>query len=138
MNARHNFWIAIVTMLYRLFTTAAAGRATVKHTVMFSFKDGVSKGEINKIKNGLLDLPKKIPCIKSYELGCDLKLEAGQNHPAGKNKMIVWSACFDSVEDYQKYDKHEAHVAFLRQLKNVVLPGSRSAIQYEGKDFKQS
>lgn len=128
-------WTAII-MLYRLFSTAeAAGRGAIKHVVMFSFKDGTTKKEIAKIQNGLLDLPKKIPTIRSYELGCDMKLAAGQNHPAGKNRVMSWTACFDSVKDYQVYDEHEAHKAFLGDLKEVVLPGSRSAIQYEVKDY---
>jgi hypothetical protein len=135
MNLKRNCLIWTIIMLSRLFSTAAVGRGIIKHVVMFSFKDGTSKKEIAKIKNGLLDLPKKIPTIRSYELGCDLNLPAGQNHPAGKNRVISWTACFDSIEEYQEYDDHEAHKAFLGGLKEVVLPGSRSAIQYEVKEY---
>jgi len=135
---QRTYWFAttivIIIMMHRLFSTVAA-TGGLKHTVMFSFKDGTSKREINKIKNGLLELPKKIPTITSYELGIDLKLEAGQKHPAGKNRMLIWTASFDSVKDYQTYEEHEAHLAFLGKLQNVVLPGSRSAVQYEVKDY---
>ena len=37
--------------------------------------------------------------------------------------------------DYQEYDEHEAHKAFLGKLKHVVQPGSRSAIQYEINEY---
>jgi len=101
---------------------------------MFSFKEGTSPKEISKIQQGLLDLPKRIPTIQSYELGRDLILPGGQNHPAGKNRVLSWTACFDSVQDYQIYEEHEAHKAFLAKLKDVVLPGSRAAIQYQIQD----
>ena len=120
----------LIVVVARFFSSALASKG-VKHVVMFSFKEGVSKNDITRIKKGLLDLPKQIPCIKSYELGCDLMLPAGQNHPAGKNRLLSWTACFESVKEYQVYEEHEAHKAFLGKLKEVVLPGSRAAIQYE-------
>jgi hypothetical protein len=135
MNPPFRLSFLIVTiMLQRFFGTVAAKGTTVRHIVMFSFKDGTSKREIAKIKSGLLDLPKRIPVITDYELGCDLNLEGGQTHPAGKNRILSWTACFDSVKDYEKYDQHEAHKEFLGLLKPHVLPGSRSAIQYKVKD----
>jgi hypothetical protein len=101
-------------MLQRFFGTVAAKGTTVRHIVMFSFKDGTSNRVIAKIKSGLLDSPKRIPVSTDYELFCDLKLEGRQRHAAGKNQILSWTACFDSVKDYEKYDQHEAHKELLK------------------------
>lgn len=102
----------------------------VKHVVMFSFRQDVTRSDIKKVEQALLSLPNKIPQIQDYELGRDMKLIAGQIHPAGKNRAIYWSASFSCVSDYRRYDRHPAHVAFLKTLKPLILPGSRAAIQY--------
>ena len=84
------------------------------------------------MKEGLLNLPSKLdPLFVSHELGVDLKLEGGQNHPAGKNRSVVWSATFGSVNDYEAYDTSEEHIDVVTNLiKPNIVPGSRSAIQY--------
>lgn len=111
--------------------TAASGFKPVKHVVMFSLKAEATKAQAQDIRESLLALPSKIPEIKNYELGVDLLLEGGQNHPAGKNRAIAWVATFESQQDYEKYDVCEAHKEFLTKLKPLVEPGSRAAIQYE-------
>ena len=105
--------------------------ASVKHVVMFRFKPGTSTSDVEKIHKGLLSLPKQIPEIKAYELGVDLLLPSGQNHPAGPNRQVSWTATFDNVEDYQTYNDSDEHKEFLGNLKDLVEPGSRAAIQYE-------
>ena len=104
----------------------------VKHVVMFTLQDGVSEDQVEAMKEGLLGLPSKLdPLFVSHELGFDLELEGGQNHPAGKNRSVVWSATFGSVEDYEAYDTSAEHVAVVSDLiKPIIVPGSRSAIQY--------
>lgn len=102
----------------------------IKHIVMFRLKEECFE-EIPEVCNGLLDLPKKIPAIAEYELGKDLVLPSGQNHPAGKNRQIVWTVHFNSVEDYNTYDQSEPHQHFIANiLKPRLEPGSRAAIQY--------
>jgi len=103
---------------------------TVKHIVMFGFKEGTTEDDLGRIKAALLALPKEIPTILSFELGEDLLLESGQKHPAGKNRRICWSACFGTSEAFEAYQSHPAHQAFINLLKTVVEPGSRAAIQY--------
>jgi hypothetical protein len=84
------------------------------------------------LKEGLLGLPNLLNEIKYYELGVDLLLPGGQNHPSGKNRSIVWSATFDSVEDYEKYNVSNEHVEVVTNLiKPIIVPGSRAAIQFE-------
>ena len=106
----------------------------IKHIVMFSFKTGTTIGDIQAVKNGLLNLPKQIPAIRDYELGHDLLLESGQNHPAGKNRLISWMCTFDNTDDYEAYSSDPIHVDFINTcLKPHLEPGSRAAIQYEVK-----
>jgi Stress responsive A/B Barrel Domain len=105
---------------------------TVRHIVMFSFKEGTTTKHVENLVAALLDLPSHIPGILSYEVGADMLLESGQNHPAGKNRVVSWTACFANVEDYEIYQAHPAHQAFVSDiLKPILLPGSRAAIQYK-------
>lgn len=113
----------------RYLSVSSAG--WVKHVVMFRFKPEASEMDIAAIQLGLLDLPKKLPQIRDYELGVDLFLESGQNHPSGPNRELAWSATFASVEDYLTYNDSPEHIDFLQTLKPVVEPGSRAAIQYK-------
>lgn len=121
---------AVLLTSLRGFSTAAAAGTAIKHIVMFGIQDHVSTAEISGIRQALLDLPKQIPLIRSYELGEDLLLPEGQKHPAGPNRRLCWSCEFASVADFDAYQAHEAHQAFLQVLQKVVLPGSRAAIQY--------
>jgi hypothetical protein len=84
------------------------------------------------MKEGLLKLPKQLDSFIGFELGTDLKLAAGQSHPAGRNRSIAWSASFANIADYERYNESKEHVAVVNQLiKPIIVPGSRAAIQYE-------
>lgn len=108
--------------------------AMIKHTVMFRLQ---SSADLETVKAGLLALPEQIPTIIDYEIGQDLCLSSGQNHPAGPNRMMVWSAVFQTIDDYEAYAVDPAHVHFLQKILGpVVEPGSRAAIQYEIMDKK--
>eukprot|EP00534_Pseudo-nitzschia_fraudulenta_P015141 CAMPEP_0201238662 /NCGR_PEP_ID=MMETSP0852-20130820/20312_1 /ASSEMBLY_ACC=CAM_ASM_000632 /TAXON_ID=183588 /ORGANISM="Pseudo-nitzschia fraudulenta, Strain WWA7" /LENGTH=111 /DNA_ID=CAMNT_0047533669 /DNA_START=240 /DNA_END=575 /DNA_ORIENTATION=- len=105
----------------------------VRHVVMFTLQDDVAEDKVEAMKQGLLGLPKKLdPIIATHELGFDLKLPSGQDHPAGKNRSVVWTATFGSIKDYEAYDTSSEHVEVVSTLiKPIIVPGSRSAIQYE-------
>ena len=104
----------------------------VKHVVMFGLKDDLTPEQIETLKFGLIALKDIIPAIKTYELGVDLKLEAGQKHPGGKNRSMCWSVTFDTIADYETYDTHEAHTTLIKDMiKPFSIPGSRAAVQYE-------
>ena len=122
------FLVVLVSVL--LVAAVSAGKP-VKHVVMFSFREGTSKRDILHIRRKLLDLPRQIPEITSFELGKDLKLRSGQIQPSGKNRMVAWTATFASKKHYDIYNEHRAHKEFLDILKSKILPGSRAAIQYE-------
>jgi len=97
---------------------------------MFDFTDKTTAADIEKVKESLLELPKQIATIQSYELGEDLLLPSGQSHPAGRNRRIAWSCTFPDVQSFESYQVHAAHQDFLALLKPHVRPGSRAAIQY--------
>ncbi|CAB9498437.1 stress responsive alpha-beta barrel [Seminavis robusta] len=118
-------------MAFQITRIVATAAKPVKHVVLFSLKKEATKAQRKQIQQGLLALPDKIPEIQDYELGIDLLLKGGQNHPAGKNRGICWSASFKCQKDYETYDASDAHKEFLALLKTVVEPGTRSAIQYE-------
>lgn len=106
-------------------TSLLALSAIVKHIVMFDFKRHVSDADIARIQLALLDLPKAIPSIQSYELGKDLSL-------ADNNRRLCWTATFKTAAAYQAYAEHPAHVAFVQDLLRPMLKrNSRAAIQYE-------
>jgi hypothetical protein len=111
---------------------SSSSGALVKHVVMFQVREDVPVEQVEAMKHGLLNLWTKIPWMQSYELGQDLQLPGGQNHPAGKNRTICWSATFEDVDSYERYDQHPDHVNCVNELiKPIIVPGSRAAIQYE-------
>ena len=110
----------------------SGSNSVVKHFVMFEVRPDVPTEDVEKMKQGLLNLWTTITWMQPYELGEDLKLPGGQNHPAGKNRTICWSATFEDVESYERYDQHPDHLACVNDLiKPNIVPGSRAAIQYE-------
>lgn len=99
---------------------------------MVSLKEKATYEDLARVKGGFLSLPEKISAIKTFELGQDLELDSGKNYPAGKNRVLSWTLTFDSADDYETYNTHPAHQAFLKDiLKPNLLPGSRAAIQYD-------
>ena len=60
-------------------TTLATLAMPVRHIVMFGIKEGTTEAQISTLKTGLAGLKSKIPEIKSFELGFDLKLKGGQS-----------------------------------------------------------
>jgi hypothetical protein len=106
----------------------------VKHIVMFTLEEGVSPESVQALKDGLFSLPKVLPdgVITSCELGEDLLLAGGQNHPSGKNRSIAWSVVCPTVDDYLKYEQSPEHIDVVQnKIKPIIVPGSRAAIQFE-------
>eukprot|EP00929_Paragymnodinium_shiwhaense_P011389 TRINITY_DN11701_c0_g1_i1.p1 TRINITY_DN11701_c0_g1~~TRINITY_DN11701_c0_g1_i1.p1 ORF type:complete len:100 (-),score=15.15 TRINITY_DN11701_c0_g1_i1:154-453(-) len=97
---------------------------------MFNLKEDLTAEQLDEIKQGLQALPEKVGVIQSFEAGFDLLLPSGQNHPAGKNRSVCLQVIFDSTEDYETYAAHPDHVAFLKWIGPMTVPGTRAAIQY--------
>ncbi|KAJ6718410.1 STRESS-RESPONSE A/B BARREL DOMAIN-CONTAINING PROTEIN HS1 [Salix purpurea] len=83
----------------------------VKHIVLAKFKEGVEKGEIEKLIRDYEDLRNHIEQIKSFEWGTDVSIEnlnQGFTH--------VFETTFQTLEDRSAYVAHPAHVQFGTQL----------------------
>ena len=100
---------------------------SVRHVVLFQFKDGTAPEEIKKIEDAFRALPSKSPQIADYEWGTNISPE---------NKADGFTHCFfltfKDVKARDAYLPHPAHKAFggvLRpHLKKVLV------IDYVAKD----
>jgi len=79
---------------------------TVRHIVLFRFRDEVTPEQVEAIEDGLAALPGLIPEIRSYRYGRDLGL-----NPANPGFGLV--AEFDTTGDFATYRDHPDHRAFI-------------------------
>lgn len=85
--------------------------ASLRHIVLFSFKDDASAEQVQSIVGGFAALPAAIPGIVSYEWGTNVSLE-------GLNDGFThcFSLSFASAPDRDAYLDHPAHQAFVATL----------------------
>jgi hypothetical protein len=95
----------------------------VRHTVMFTFRDGVGDEEIERIFAELSRLPAVIPQLRDYRMGRDIGVNTG-------NAQLMVTGDFDSVADYLAYRDHDEHRRIVRDL-IAPLVAQRSACQIE-------
>ena len=88
-------------------TTNMQQDSVLRHVVLFKFKEGTSKEDIQKIEEAFSALPSKIPEIADYEWGTN-------NSPEGLDKGFthVFFLTFKSEEDRAVYLPHPDHKAF--------------------------
>jgi hypothetical protein len=96
---------------------------TVRHMVLFRFKDGTSDEQIATLSAGLDALPTTIAEVRSYVHGRDMGVRAG-------NWDYGVMAEFDSVEDFQIYREHPDHQALVRDLLDPVSQ-ERASVQID-------
>ena len=79
----------------------------LRHIVLFKFKEGTSKSEIDKVEASFAALPSKIKEIKEFEWGLN-------NSPENLNKGFThgFLLTFDSEEGRDIYLPHPDHKAF--------------------------
>lgn len=80
---------------------------SLRHVVMFRFKDGTSPERIETIAKGFAALKEKIPGIREFEWGQNVSeegLEQGLTH--------IFCVTFLSDSDRNAYLPHPAHRAF--------------------------
>lgn len=94
---------------------------TVRHLVVFRWKDGTPAAQVARVDSALDELPGLIPELRSYAHGPDLALGDGR-----------WDfgvvAEFDDADGWATYDQHPAHQ---RVLADVIRPliADRAAVQ---------
>ncbi|WP_326645589.1 Dabb family protein [Streptosporangium sp. NBC_01755] len=94
-----------------------------RHVVLFTWAQEATDEQRARVATELGKLPGAITEIRSYTLGADAGVNAGNHHFA-----VV--ADFDSVDDYLVYRDHPLHQAVITEhIKPIVA--SRAAIQFE-------
>ena len=94
---------------------------TLRHVVLFAFKDSASADQVDAIVDGFQALPQAIPGIVSYEWGTNVS-------PEGLNGGFThcFTLTFAKAEDRDAYLVHPAHQQFVSTLgasleKSLVL-----------------
>ena len=96
----------------------------LRHVVLGKVTDDATTEQKNEMFENLRSLPAKIPEVLSLTVGEDLGLSQG-NHGFALNVE------FNNADDYQVYATHPDHVAVItNNIKPILLPGSRTAVQF--------
>jgi len=96
-----------LSMLVTMATISNAQTKTLRHVVLFKFKDGTAGTDIKKVEDAFRALPSKIKEIKSLEWGTN-------NSPENINQGFThcFFVTFSSEEDRAVYLPHPAHKEF--------------------------
>ncbi|QDU95526.1 Dabb family protein [Lignipirellula cremea] len=103
-----------------LSLSAAESSKTLRHVVLFKFKDSVSAEEVKEVVDAFAALPGKIDTITAFEWGTDVSVE---NKAAGFTHAFVVS--FRDAAGRDAYLPHPAHQEFVKlvgpRLDNVLV-----------------
>jgi hypothetical protein len=94
-----------------------------RHAVLFTWKEGTTPQQVEKIAAELRTLPGSITELRAYHVGPDAGLNPG-------NYQFAVVADFDSEADYLVYRDHPAHRAIITEYIQPLI-ASRAAVQYE-------
>lgn len=85
---------------------------SLRHVVMFKFKDGTPPADVKKVEDAFAGLAKKIRLIKQFEWGTN-------NSPENLNQGLThcFLVTFSSEKDRNDYLVHPDHQAFVEVLK---------------------
>src|SRR5690242_20510381 len=85
---------------------------SLRHVVMFKFKDGTLPADVKKVEDAFAGLAKKIRLIKQFEWGTN-------NSPENLNQGLThcFLVTFSSEKDRDDYLVHPEHQAFVEILK---------------------
>ena len=91
--------------------TTASSTGTLRHVVLFKFKDGTTPQQVKAIEDRFRALPKRIPSIIDFEWGTDVSAE---------NKADGFTHCFlvtfADAAGRSTYLPHAAHQEFVQFL----------------------
>jgi hypothetical protein len=94
----------------------------LRHVVLFAWKPGVPKAQIQAFSDGLAALPDLVPDIRAFRFGPDARMGGG-------NEDFALVADFDDADAYRRYAEHPAHRHLIATLL-VPLLGTRHAVQF--------
>ena len=95
----------------------------IRHVVLLTFVDTASDAQIQAVEDALSKLPDRLPQLKAYVIGRDLKLNDA-------NATFAVAADFDDVDGYIAYRDDAEHKRIITELITPILAG-RTAAQYE-------
>ena len=107
--------LIMATMLQGTAQKKSASHKSLRHVVMFSFKEGSSAEQITVVKDAFAALPQKIPQIKSFEWGTN---NSPENLAQGYTHCFFLS--FASEKDRALYLPHPDHKAFGQLLTPIL------------------
>ena len=89
-----------------------AKRKSLRHVVLFKFKDSSSGADVKKVEEAFAGLSKKISLIKQFEWGTN-------NSPENLNQGLThcFFVTFKTEKDRDAYLVHPDHQAFVEILK---------------------
>lgn len=93
----------------------------ILHIVLFKWKEGVTKDQVDALDAAMAKLPTAIPELKALHWGSDLHYRDG-------NADWALAALFENQADWQAYQVHPAHQAVVQNFAAPIL-ASRNAIQ---------
>jgi Stress responsive A/B Barrel Domain len=94
-----------------------------RHVVMLRWKREATPEQRSAVEAGLVELPRRIPEIRSYTIGTDARLNEG-------NFDLVVVADFDDVDGYLVYRDHPDHQTVMREL-IAPIRAERAAVQHD-------
>lgn len=102
---------------------------TVRHVVVFKYKEGTSQADIKKVNDSFRDLQDKIPGIISFEYGIN-------NSPEGKDQGFshVYLLTFESAEARDAYLPHPDHKKFGEMLGSLDVLEDVFVVDYHPMD----
>jgi hypothetical protein len=95
----------------------------IRHVSLLTFADDTTDEQVRAIETALATLPARLPQLRSYAIGRDLAINAG-------NASFGVVADFATVDDYLAYRDDPEHRRIITELIAPVLAG-RTAVQYE-------
>jgi hypothetical protein len=95
----------------------------ITHVVSLQWKPGISDEHVDQIRRALLALQEVMPEIASYRCGANVG-------PGEANAHFGIVATFASLDDWQVYDTHPAHLQVRADLMAEWI-ATRSIIQFE-------
>ena len=91
------------------------GEGSLRHVVMFRFKNGTGEEQIGTIAQDFADLKAHIPEIREFEWGRNVSVE-------GRDQGLTHIFCvtFSSIGGREAYRAHPAHCAFADFIRPFV------------------
>ena len=103
----------VVVMLTSPLAAADPPARLLRHVVMYKFKDGATKEQVQQVVDAFAGLPKQIDAIVGFEHGTNVSKE-------GKSEGFthVFVVSFRDEAGREAYLKHPAHDAYVQVVKD--------------------